>query len=121
MGLDMYAFATDRTLTTVVDFVCDDAEQIHFWRKHPDLHGWMEALYRAKGGTDRMFHGATVALEAADLQRLADDLRAGNLPDTDGLFFGASATADPAQDRAFIRKARRALRQGLTVFYQGIW
>jgi hypothetical protein len=27
-----------------------DPNLIHQWRKHPNLHGWMEALYEAWGG-----------------------------------------------------------------------
>jgi hypothetical protein len=121
MGLDMYAFTTTRAPEAAVDFEFDNATPLHSWRKHSCLHGWMEALYLAKGGGDPLFRGATLALDATDLQNLAADLRAGDLPETDGLFFGTSAEADLAQDLAFIRKARRALRQGQTVFYQAIW
>ena len=46
MGLDMYASTTKRRLKSSVDFKSGKAdEQIHDWRKHPNLHGWMEALY----------------------------------------------------------------------------
>lgn len=51
MGLDMYANTTKRRLQSSIDFPTRDAdEQIHYWRKHPNLHGWMERLYRTKGG-----------------------------------------------------------------------
>jgi hypothetical protein len=34
---------------------------MHYWRKHPDLHGWMEKLCRAKGGKFDDFNLAPVA------------------------------------------------------------
>ena len=49
MGLDMYASTTKRCLKSSVDFSCGDADQvIHQWRKHPNLHGWVENVYRRK-------------------------------------------------------------------------
>ena len=52
MGLDMYASTTNRHLTSSVDLSCGDADQvIHQWRKHPNLHGWVENVYRRKGGS----------------------------------------------------------------------
>ena len=29
-----------------------EEEELHYWRKHPNLQGWMENLYREKGGQD---------------------------------------------------------------------
>jgi hypothetical protein len=54
MGLDMYAFTVDAT--TVGDGVTDvalgdNAMEICYWRKFNALHGWMEDLYRLKGGS----------------------------------------------------------------------
>ena len=50
----MYAYTAPKAaITSEVNFKLDDlpdVEQIHYWRKHPNLHGWMEDLYRAKGG-----------------------------------------------------------------------
>ena len=46
MGLDMYAYTTHPAILlnrgTKTSF--------HFWRKHPNLHGWMRDLYVRKGG-----------------------------------------------------------------------
>jgi hypothetical protein len=48
MGLDMYPYVTSEAPRAQVDFRADDATEIHYWRKHPNLHGWMEQLYRDK-------------------------------------------------------------------------
>jgi hypothetical protein len=42
MGLDMYARTTKEPLAGAVDFKVSEPSELHYWRKHPDLHGWME-------------------------------------------------------------------------------
>lgn len=45
MGLDMYAYATAEPIEADTDFKPDwnRASLIFQWRKHPNLHGWMES------------------------------------------------------------------------------
>jgi hypothetical protein len=124
MGLDMYAFAIQRSVTKPVDFKfgpVKDLEGIHYWRKHPNLHGWMEALYFAKGGSRDCFNVAFVQLDLADLKRLEADVVANRLPETEGFFFGESDGSEREDDLAFIGKAREAIRQGKVVFYTSWW
>jgi hypothetical protein len=73
MGLDMYAFATAEQLAGSVDFTAEAASEIYYWRKHPNLHGWMERLYRNKGGKEDSFNCVNIQLTADDLQRLEAD------------------------------------------------
>ncbi len=35
---------------------CHDPSQLYYWRKHPELHGWMEKLYRETGGAAQSFN-----------------------------------------------------------------
>lgn len=121
MGLDMYACTTRTKPTSPVDFDAADTAEFHYWRKHPDLHGWMEDLYRRKGGRAESFNCVAVALTAADLHRLEADLIAGKLPETSGFFFGGSDGTERENDLAFVRKARQFLAEGLTVFYTSWW
>lgn len=121
MGLDMYAFATVEPVVAAVDFTTETATELAYWRKHPNLHGWMEQLYRAKGGTDADFNCVNVALTAEDLDRLEADTRANALPFTEGFFFGESNGSETEGDLAFIEKARAALAEGKTVFYTSWW
>ena len=58
--------------------------KLHYWRKHPNLHGWMQDLYYAKGGTAESFNCVPVQLTAEDLDRLETAVRTGTLPDTTG-------------------------------------
>jgi len=124
MGLDMYAYKTFERPKQQHGFPLDDpdsAECIHTWRKHPNLHGWMEVLYRDKGGLASMFNCERVVLTADDLDGLEADIKANDLPNTDGFFFGVSDGTEREDDLAFIEKARAAIAEGYTVFYESWW
>ena len=120
MGLDMYARATREKPETAFGFEIEDAEELHYWRKHPNLHGWMQNLYAKKGGRE-LFNCIALVLTAEDLDRLEADVRAGTLPPTQGFFFGQSDGSENDDDLAFISKARAALADGKTVFYDSWW
>lgn len=121
MGLDMYALTTPAIPVTPVDFKVDDGCEIHIWRKHPNLHGWMQNLYYAKGGTAETFNCVPVVLTLDDLDRLEAAVRAKELPPTEGFFFGESDGSECDDDLAFIAKARLAIVSGLTVYYDSWW
>ncbi len=123
MGLDQYAYSVDpRLVEGSVDFkVPDDcARQIAYWRKHPDLQGWMQELYLAKGGQEE-FNCVNVRLELEDLDALEEAVRDGDLPRTSGFFFGESTPDDRDDDLIFIRDARAELAEGRVVYYTSWW
>lgn len=121
MGLEMYAFATFAKPSRPVDFDEEPLEDLFYWRKHPNLHGWMERLYRVKGGNNEDFNLTTVALTLEDLDRLEQAVRSDTLPHTDGFFFGVSQKEDNVRTLEFIAKAREAIADGMTVFYYSWW
>lgn len=131
MGLDMYAFAAPaRRLVnaeTGVDVEVATKEdaatrvELAYWRKHPNLHGWMERLYREKGGAAEVFNVVGVRLVEADLDALQAAVESGALPPTDGFFFGKSDGSEKPDDLAFIAKAREAIKDGLVVYYTSWW
>ena len=126
MGLDMYAFSTKAKPKTEVDFETKNFEpqdEVAYWRKHPNLHGWMQNLYDMKGGTSDSFNGDCVVLDSEDLNNLEADIREGNLPDTSGFFFGESSNGDEENenDLLFVTKAREAISEGKTVYYTSWW
>lgn len=120
----MYAYATETRPNTTVDFAePPDARQLWYWRKHPNLHGWMERLYREKGGEAEDFNLRPVLLTTDDLDALEIAIRDDLLPPTRGFFFGAS-DRDPeqiAEDLAFCDLARDEIRAGRAVFYTSWW
>lgn len=76
MGLDMYAYSLPKDDDRpCVDFDLDDIgdeerRRLHYWRKHPNLHGWMASRYYEKGGSDDDFNVNTVELTSADIDAL---------------------------------------------------
>ena len=121
MGLDMYAFATRTAPAAPVDFKADHSQELAYWRKHPNLHGWMEHLYRAKGGTAEDFNCVNLQLDAADLDALDHAVRSRTLPTTTGFFFGQTDGSEYDDDLAFIARARAALARGEAVYYTSWW
>ena len=119
MGLDQYATARKGEPSKDEDGYTyyKDSMELAYWRKHPNLQGWMEELYHEKGG-DGEFNCVDVELTLDDLDALEQSLDESALPETVGFFFGAdSGDYYAEQDREFIREARAAIKPGYTVVY----
>jgi hypothetical protein len=126
MGLDMYAFIVDVEVARggVVDVALGDtATEICYWRKFNALHGWMEDLYRQKGGAKQSFNCTTVRLTANDLDRLEMDTGNNKLVPINGFFFGAQEIypEDLESVATFVKVARQAIADGKAVFYDSWW
>ena len=126
MGLDMYAFrvkASDALGDFEIASNKDKHDEIMYWRKHHDLHGWMERMYRAKGGVKESFNCIPVRLTMEDLQDLEKDVLSNNLPQTQGFFFGTNPPDEDSklQDMEFIGKAKIAIAEGDAVYYDSWW
>lgn len=125
MGLDMYAYAAPRdAITAEVDLDLKTIEgiaEIHYWRKHPNLHGFMRELYFRKGGTSEVFDLNPVVLTLEDLDDLEAAILDNTLPRTSGFFFGESDGSEREDDLAFIDKARQAIGVGKAIIYDSWW
>ncbi len=138
MGLDMFAYKAKAKFTKDTDFTDEIYEEtedgeidyenqivaiedLAYWRKHPDLHGWMEQLYQKKGGTEKSFNGVPVVLTEGDLDELKITVLTGKLPSTTGFFFGESQDEINFADLEFIEKAKEAIKEGYTVYYDSSW
>ena len=106
---------------------CTKPKELMYWRKHPNLHGWMENLWERKGRpgatSDReMFNGVELELTWEDLMELEYDIAHKALPSTQGFFFGDdSDNYYKQQDQEFIKEAKADLLCGLKVFYNSSW
>jgi len=129
MGLDQYALAVTPTAEFTFSPVAiipkgeEDVESVElaYWRKHPNLQGWMESLYEAKGG-EKEFNCEYVMLTGADLDALEEAVKGEDLPDTVGFFYGEdSDDYYREQDLNFIQEARHALAADLLVYYSSWW
>lgn len=114
MGLDQYAHR-------VVVHDTDNREEIAYWRKHPNLQGWMEQLWREKGGEGE-FNCVDVELTLDDLEQLEASIEGEELPETAGFFFGNNSDdVYREQDLEFIAEASKAIEQGYKVVYTSWW
>lgn len=120
MGLDQYAFATR-----------DGVErELAYWRKHPNLQGWMEQLWEEKGRPNwdgesnpmGDFNCVRLPLTAEDIDALESAITEGTLPETAGFFFGDDSDEHyREQDLKFIADARAAISDGEDVSYDSWW
>ena len=123
MGLDQYATARRGEAKTDDEGFTyyEDSMELSYWRKHPNLQGWMEDLYHEKGG-EQEFNCVDLELTLDDLDALEESLDEEALPETVGFFFGTDSSIHYAeQDREFIREARAAMKKGYTVVYSSWW
>jgi hypothetical protein len=140
MGLDMYAYVAARAgqqdeYYEGAEYDADTGEfvnpnvnrprQLAYWRKHPNLHGWMERLWNQRNGGDHdadKFNGVELELTAEDLDELEYAVQNDRLPATSGFFFGDGADDYyKPSDLKFIQEARAELFFGLKVFYNSSW
>lgn len=144
MGLDQYAYTAARAGQQAEYYDSYEGDngpdeslkprEIAYWRKHPNLQGWMEQLWFAKrnaenrpvvedaeglGGT---FNGVELELTWEDIEALERDVSEGKLPATQGFFFGDNSDEFYKQDDLdFIKQAKAELFVGLKVFYNSSW
>ena len=139
MGLDMYAYSANKAGAQneywdngyIIDgeFVstCTKPKELMYWRKHPNLHGWMENLWQRQGrpgaeSDTNTFNGIELELTWEDLMDLEYDIAHKALPSTTGFFFGDDSDSYyKKQDQEFIREAKADLLCGLKVFYNSSW
>jgi len=125
MGLDQYAYVAAR------DGQYDDhynngksvskPREIAYWRKHPNLQGWMRRLWESKGNSGE-FNGNELELTWQDLDDLERAVTHAQLPQTAGFFFGENSDEHYRQrDLEFIQSAKAEIFLGLKVFYNSSW
>ena len=141
MGLDMYAYVAARAgqQTEFYEGAEWDADlkehrnpnvnkprEIAYWRKHPNLHGWMAQLWLGRENNELRdagnFNGIELELTAEDLDNLERAVKKRRLPATSGFFFGTDADQHYYKDDLkFIQLARAEMFLGLKVFYNSSW
>lgn len=133
MGLDQYMYVAQRAGqqdeywaqhgddAVPKDEKVSKPREIAYRRKHPNLHGWMQRLWESQGNEGE-FNRDELELTWADLDALEQAVTHGQLPATDGFFFGKNSDENyREQDLEFIKAARADLFLGLKVFYNSSW
>jgi hypothetical protein len=121
VGLDQYAYIASKANTEWDD---DSRQDVAYWRKHPNLQGWMEKLAERKGLQYKTFNGVELELTWEDVDQLEKDIKADIMSKlgTKGFFFG-----DPSddyyreEDLNFCVNAKAELFLGRKVFYNSSW
>jgi len=124
MGLDQYAY---KSKVSSDEFTPDNHERIFYWRKNPDLHGWMEQLWEQRNedtiinNPEMQFNTVYLELALDDLTDLEYQNEGETLPETTGFFFGKSDKEDKEKNKEFIEIARQAINDEYRVYYFSWW
>jgi hypothetical protein len=138
MGLDQYAYVAARAgayneYYENENYEKDDSDptkqskprELAYWRKHPNLQGWMKRLWEEKNPDDTevtSFNCIELELTWQDLERLELDIISGGLPETTGFFFGNDSNEFYYNnDLNFVKNAKAEIFLGLRVFYNSSW
>lgn len=145
MGLDQYAYSSakagqQREFYSSGTINVDTGDwhnpevsrprEICYWRKHPNLQGWMRNLWLERGCPGATLHagdefnGVELELTWEDVDQLEKDILSGALArlGTTGFFFGGPSDDEYYEtDLQFCRDAKADLFLGLKVFYNSSW
>lgn len=123
----MYAF-TVKSEDAIDEFSIkkgSEKNELFYWRKNNALHGWMNRLYTAKGGSANPsdFNCKYIQLTAKDLLQLQQDILYFNLKPEAGFFFGEMVYDNYwwEKDLEFIAKALASIASGYVVYYDSWW
>ena len=117
MGLDQVAYAKEHGGGCVGGTQLDIAT----WRKHPNLQGYMENLWR-KRGWHGDFNCVDVELSGQDILELNSVIIKGDLPKTSGFFYGNDADEYyKKDDLKFCLVAINLIQAGNKIYYSSWW
>ena len=123
MGLDQFSYSIDSE---------GNKTELAYWRKHPNLQGYMSDLWEEKGkpglaedsSGDMLgdFNCIPLELTREDIEDLEDTILNNTMPKTVGFFFGNDSDDHYRnQDLEFVQNARQALDNGSKVYYDSWW
>lgn len=116
MGLDMYLTGRKDFWRTYGrgeerqedGFIVEHIDvRLGYWRKHPNLHGYIVATFAA--GIDEC---QPIDLTVEQLEQTLEAVKADDLPNTQGFFFGKSQPEDRPETIAILEKAIAWLKAG---------
>lgn len=118
MGLDCYVYKAK--LQNVIDdeTVSDTSkhckfqrltlEEVYYWRKNYVLHNFFEEIYREKFGDEEEFNCKLIRIRPVDI----DNLKL--------MIFNRYDDIDTLREYAdFFKKAKKQLKDGFALFYEG--
>jgi hypothetical protein len=96
--------------------------EIGYWRKHPNLHGYIVKNF-AENGVDDC---SPIELRREDLQKIIQAVKDKSLPDTEGFFFGQSDGTETEEDLKILTDAITWVNSGTqdesrSIVYRASW
>lgn len=132
MGLDMYLrgekfLYTDwenanNNLTEDGFRLCQKELELGYWRKHPNLHGFIVEMFAR--GVDQC---QRIDLSADDLRTIIKAVESNSLPHTTGFFFGTSDGSETEETLKILNaaiawvKTDNEPRVSRSVYYRASW
>lgn len=123
MGLDAYLIKYKGKNRKEVDFKHnrDSEQELHYWRKHPNLEQFMADLYFEKGGL-QSFNCCKVELKQEDITTLQELIISDKLPTGGGFFHGNNSDAEYKEETLeALKDAMNAIEEGDRVYYTSWW
>ena len=101
--------------------VCGTQLRLGYWRKHPDLHGYIVDTFAE--GVDEC---QEILLDADNIQNIIDAVKGDALPKTSGFFFGESDGSEKDETIKIFEAAIEWLSKGdswnsRSVIYRASW
>ena len=122
MGLEQVDYAKEHE--EIQSATCLKAKkyvEVATWRKHPNLQGYMENLWR-KRGWHGDFNCVDVELSKDDILELNSVIIKGDLPKTSGFFYGNDADEYyKKDDLAICVEALKLIQKGNKIYYSSWW
>lgn len=129
MGLDMYLegrrFFMKEKLDDNGDKINSMTVEIGYWRKHPNLHGYIVDQF-----ADGIDECQPIPLFAEHIEQIIEAISDSELPHTEGFFFGTSEESEEqrTKDIETFAKALNWLQKGASnkdeirsIIYQASW
>lgn len=116
MGLDQFLF----------EGVDSERKEIGYWRKHPDLHGFVEELWRARNSEQECgsFNCEDLELSEEDILQIINCSKDKSFSKHDGtkwFFFGQTDGHHHEKTVEIMENALQLKRQGKRIFYSSWW
>jgi len=130
MGLDSYLIKYKGKNRKEVDFEHSGGEEeLHYWRKNPNLEQFMSDLYFSKGGKGvksfgniDSFNCCKVELKEQDITTLQELIISDKLPTGGGFFHGNNSDAEYKEETLeALKDAMNAIEEGDRVYYTSWW
>lgn len=117
MGLDMYFYSVPKGQEPSEG----KGEEIFYFRKHSDLHGWLEKQWHENLGRSEEFNCVYMEITPDILSRLKDYLNNPAKEKCRGFFWGESTEENWRETRELIPRLEEIINSGDRVFYYSWW